>query len=48
MFKNMRLVILLDMFLTPSFKITTSFANIAGTTASTNKAVALAVVLATV
>ena len=37
MFKNMRLVILLDMLLNPSFKMTADFANIARTTASTNK-----------
>ena len=37
MFKNMRLVILFDMLLNPSFKITTSFANIARTTASISK-----------
>ena len=38
MFKNMRLVILVDiMFLDPSFKMMTSFANIARTTASTSK-----------
>ena len=37
MFKNMRLVILFDMFLNPSFKMTTSFTNIARTTASTSK-----------
>ena len=37
MFKNMRLVILLDMFLSPSFKMMTSFTNIARTTASTSK-----------
>ena len=37
MFKNMRLVILFDMLLNPSFKMTTSFANIARTTASTSK-----------
>ena len=37
MFKNMRFVILFDMLLTPSFKMTTSFANIAKTTASTSK-----------
>ena len=37
MFKNMRLVILLDIFLNPSFKMTTSFANVAKTTASTSK-----------
>ena len=34
MLKNMRLVILFDMFPNPSFKMTTSFANIATTTAS--------------
>ena len=34
MFKNMRLVILFDMFLNPSFKMTTSFTSIARTTAS--------------
>ena len=37
MFKNMKLVILFDMFLNPSFKKTTSFANIVRTTASTSK-----------
>ena len=37
MFKNMRLGILFDMFLNPSFKLTRSFANIARTTASTSK-----------
>ena len=37
MFKNMRLVILFDMFLNPSFKMATSFANIVRTTASTSK-----------
>ena len=37
MLKNMRLIILFDMLLSPSFKMTTSFANIAGTTASANK-----------
>ena len=37
MFENMRLVILFGMFLNPSFKMTTSFANIARTTASTSK-----------
>ena len=37
MFKNMQLVILFDMFLNPSFKIMTSFANVARTTASTSK-----------
>ena len=34
---NMRLVNLFDMFLNPSFKMTTSFAIIARTTASTSK-----------
>ena len=33
----MKLVILFNMLLDPSFKMTTSFANIAGTTASTSK-----------
>ena len=37
MFENIRLVILFDMFLDPSFKIATSFANIARTTASSSK-----------
>ena len=37
MFTNMRLVILFDILLNPSFKMTTSFANIARTTASTSK-----------
>ena len=44
MFKNMRLVILFDMLFNPSFKMMTSFANIATilaniarTTASTSK-----------
>ena len=37
MFKNMRLVILFDMLLSASFKMMTSFANIARTTARTNK-----------
>ena len=37
MFKNMRLVILFDMPLNPSFKMTTSFANVARITASTSK-----------
>ena len=32
MFKNMRLVILFDMLLNPSFKMTTSFVNIARAT----------------
>ena len=33
----MRLVILFDMVFNPSFKMTTRFANIAGTTDSTSK-----------
>ena len=33
----MRLVILLDMLLNPSFKMTTGFANVVRTTASTSK-----------
>ena len=33
MLKNMRLVILFDRFVSPSFKMTTSFAKIARTTA---------------
>ena len=37
MFKNMRLVILFDMFLNPSFKVTLGFANTAKTAASTSK-----------
>ena len=37
MFKNMRLAILFDMLLNPSFKTRTSFANIARTTASASK-----------
>ena len=37
MFKSMRLIILFDMLLNPNFKMTTSFANIAGTAASTRK-----------
>ena len=37
MLKNMRPVILFDMLLNPSFKMTTSFANIARTIASTSK-----------
>ena len=35
MFKNMTLVILFDIFLNPSLKMTTRFANIARTTVST-------------
>ena len=37
MFKNIRIVILFDMLINPSFKMTTSFANIARTTAGTIK-----------
>ena len=37
MFENMRLVILFDMLLNPSFKMTAGFANVARTTASTSK-----------
>ena len=37
MFKNMRIVILFDMFPNPSFTITTSLANVARTTITTNK-----------
>ena len=37
MFKNMRLVILFVMFFNPGFKMTTSFTNIARTTAGTTK-----------
>ena len=36
----MRLVILFDMLLSPSFKMTTSFTNMARTTASTTETVA--------
>ena len=39
MFKDMRLVILFDMLLNPSFKITTSFANMARAKASTSKVI---------
>ena len=35
--KKMKLIILFDMFLNPSCKIATSFANIARTTISTSK-----------
>ena len=35
--KNMEFAIVFDMFLNPSFKTTTSFANIASTTTSTGK-----------
>ena len=37
MFKNMRFVIFPDMFLNHSFKMTTSFASVARTTANTSK-----------
>ena len=37
MFENMRSVMLLDMLLNPSFKMTANFANIARTAASTSK-----------
>ena len=37
MFKNMTLVILIDLFPNPSFKMETRFANVARTTASTSK-----------
>ena len=37
MFKNMRVVILFNMLLSPSFKMIASLANIARTTASTSK-----------
>ena len=37
MFENMGPVIFFYMFLTPTFKMTTSLGNIAGTTASTSK-----------
>ena len=37
MFENMRLAILFDMLLNPSFKMTTGFANVARNTASTSK-----------
>ena len=37
MFKNMTLVILFDMPLNSSFKMTTSFVNVAKATASTSK-----------
>ena len=36
-FKNMRLILLFYMFFNPSFKMTTSFASIASTTASPSK-----------
>ena len=39
MSKNMRLVILFDMLLNPSFTMTTSFTNTARTTASTSKSI---------
>ena len=37
MFKNMRLIIHFDMLLNTSFKMATSFANVARTAASTSK-----------
>ena len=37
MLKNMQLVILFDMLLNPSFKVTTGFANTARTIASTSE-----------
>ena len=37
MFKNVRVVILFDMLLNLSFKMTTSFVNVARTAASTSK-----------
>ena len=37
MFENMKLVILFDIFLNPSFKMTIGFTNIARTAASTSK-----------
>ena len=37
MFRNMRPVILFDVFLNLSFKMTTSFANVARTTANTKQ-----------
>ena len=37
MFKNMRIVILSDVFLIPCFKITTNFANVVRTTASASR-----------
>ena len=39
MLKNMRRIVLFDMFLNPSFKMTTSFVNIARTTVSTSKCI---------
>ena len=37
MFKNVRLVIIFHIFLNPGVKVTTSFANVAGTTTSTRQ-----------
>ena len=37
MFENMRLVKIFDKLLNPRFKMTTTFVNIAGTTAGTSK-----------
>ena len=39
MFKNMKLVIFFNMFLNPSFKMRTSFGNVATTTGSRSKRV---------
>ena len=39
MFKNMRLAILFNMFINPNFKMTTSFANVGRTAASTSKCI---------
>ena len=39
MFKNMAYLVLFDMFLNPSFEMTTGFANEATTTGSTRKSV---------
>ena len=37
MFKIVRLVIIFHIFISPSFKVTTSFANVARTTTSTRQ-----------
>ena len=37
MFKNMRLVMLFEMFLNPGFEMTISFANVARSTVTTSK-----------
>ena len=39
MLENMRIVLVLDMFLNPNFKMTTSFSSVAITTATTSKLV---------